>query len=204
MLVVWGLLLTVVAAACGEAPTVDDDPPRKATGRELALLDRAEDVLVRRCMARHGFRYRTATSVTPDELRDFPHVVDDLAWARRHGYGGGLLRKAQRQRAERPNSAYVQRLSPERRHAYATALSGDGAKAMEITIPSGGTIGQSSTGCLAEAKGNLYGGLREWFRAETLASNIPDHADEVRRHPDFRSAVRQWSDCIRAKGHPYH
>ncbi|MEV0633603.1 hypothetical protein AB0I77_01210 [Streptomyces sp. NPDC050619] len=197
------LVLIVGATACGESPAREGSRPRKATAQELALLDRGEEALVQRCMARHGFRYRPAPPRTPDEQRDFPYVVDDPAWARRHGYGGDLLRRAQRQRTESPNASYVRRLSPERRQAYFNALSGSGAKALEVTVPVGAMVRQSSTGCIAEAQGRLYGDFREWFRADTLASNIPDHGDKLRSHPDFRTAVRQWSDCMRAKGLPY-
>ncbi|WP_181787511.1 hypothetical protein [Streptomyces phytophilus] len=199
---VGGLLLAVVATACGQADA-EIGRPEPARPHELALLDRAEEVLIERCMTRHGFRYRPGPPPAPDELRDFPHVVDDPGWARKHGYGGDLLRKAERQRADNPNAAYVRSLRPEDRKSFHTALYGSGMKAVEVTVPAGGTVSQSRTGCLAEAQGRLYGDFREWFRVRILASSLPDRGGELRRSPDFRAAVGQWSACMRSRGHPY-
>ncbi|MFW6724822.1 hypothetical protein ACHZ98_32705 [Streptomyces sp. MAR4 CNY-716] len=58
--------------------------------RELALLDRAEEPLVDRCMDRNGLPCHPAPAATADELRDFPPSWDDPSWARRHAYGGDL------------------------------------------------------------------------------------------------------------------
>lgn len=158
---------------------------------------------MQRCMARHGFRYRPSPPATGDELLDFPYVVDDLDWARKHGYGGDLLRKAKQQRTSDPNAVYARGLSPKRRDAFTTTLYGSSTKAVEVTVPSGGAIRQSRTGCLADAQGRLYGDFREWFRVNALAKNLPDRGGELRRSPDFRAAVERWSACMRGLGHPY-
>jgi hypothetical protein len=204
------LLLAGTATACGVAGGAEGGdggegpaPPRSATLRELALLDRAEETLVDRCMDRNGFRYHPAPVATRDELRDFPYVVDDPAWARRHGYGGALEREAARERKDNPNAAYVRSLPPDRRRAYRTTLYGDAARALEVTTPTGADIRQSRTGCLAEAQGTLYGGFREWFRVDTVAANLPDHGAELRRAPAYLRAVGRWSDCMTGRGHPY-
>ncbi|WP_407565634.1 hypothetical protein [Streptomyces sp. 184] len=200
-------LLLATATACGVADGTEGGDrgttPRSATLRERALLDRAEETLVDRCMDRNGFEYHPAPQATADELRVFPYVVDDPAWAREHGYGGALDRAAVRERKDNPNAAYVRTLPPDRRRAYGTTLYGDGGKAIEVTVPTGLDVRRSRTGCLSEAQGTLYGDLREWFRVDNVASNLPDHGAELRRAPDYRAAAGKWSACMTDRGHPY-
>lgn len=202
--VLGSMLLATLATACGTS--ADAGPaqrPREPAPAEAALLDRAEEKLMQRCMEREGFRYWPARAATPDELKDFPYVVDDLAWARRHGYGSDLRRKAEAEGKHDRNAAYAKGLSPARQQDYAAARSGDGSKALEMTAPNGQDIGQSSTGCLAEAERKLYGDFKEWFRVGVITGNLPDHSDDLRRHPRYRGAVKEWSACMTAKGHPY-
>ncbi|MFI0975511.1 hypothetical protein ACH4SP_00620 [Streptomyces sp. NPDC021093] len=201
----WGsLLLAMTATACG-AGTGDGpaDRPREPTAAETALLDRAQEELVRRCMKKLGFRYWPAPPSEPDELKDFPLVVDDMAWARRHGYGGDLQQRAEKERRNDPNVAYVQGFSAARQQAYSVARTGDGSRSLEVTAPNGQDVGQDSTGCIAEAEGTLYGDFRAWFRVSVITDNLPDHSVDVRRDARFRRAVEEWSACMAKQGHPY-
>jgi hypothetical protein len=154
-------------------------------------------------MKQRGFRYWPAPPSEPHELKDFPYVVDDMAWARSHGYGGDLQQRAEDERRNDPTVAYVKRLSPARQQDYVAARTGDGGKSLEVTAPNGLDIGQNSTGCLAEAEGALYGDFREWFRVSVITGNLPDHSVDIRRDPRFRGAVESWSACMAEKGHPY-
>lgn len=202
-----GMLMTA-AAACGARPadgggSGHEPGPRAVTAGETALLETAEEELLRRCMERRGFEYWPAAPPTRDELRDFPYVVDDPEWARGHGYGGDLQRKAAREQRTNRNAAYARSLPAPRQRAYERARSGDGTRAVEVTAPNGADIRQNSTGCLAQAQGELYGDFREWFRLSTIATNLPGRSEAVRRSPRYRGAVTAWSACMKSKGHPY-
>lgn len=203
--VLGGMLLTATAACGGQAADGAGRAAhaREVTAAETALLAAAEEELVERCMERRGFKYWPAAPPAPDELRDFPYVVDDLAWARRHGYGSDLSREAARLQKSDPNAAYAEGLSPKRRTAYAVARNGDGRRSLRVTIPSGASVGQNSTGCIAESQRQLYGDFQEWFRASTVAGNLPDRGRDVRRDPRMRAAVAEWSSCMKKKGHQY-
>ncbi|WP_052708644.1 hypothetical protein [Streptomyces sp. WMMB 714] len=126
-----------------------------------------------------------------------------MAWARGHGYGGDLQRKAAREQKSNPNAQYANRLPVRRQRAYEAARTGDGTRALEVTAPNGADIAQNRTGCLAWAQGKLYGDFREWFRVSTVSANLPDHSGDIRRDARFRAAVGQWSACMRGKGLPY-
>ncbi|WP_079131788.1 hypothetical protein [Streptomyces nanshensis] len=207
--VLGGVLLVGVpiagTAGCGAQRTSGDagDRPREITAAETALLASAQEELVGRCMERHGFRYWPAAPPTRDELREFPYAVDDLGWARRHGYGGDLQREASRYQRTGPNAQYTKGLSADRRRAYAVTRTGDGTRAVEVTAPNGVDIRQNRTGCLAQAQGRLYGDFREWFRLSTVVTNLPDHSGKIRRTALYGNAVEAWSACMKEKGHTY-
>jgi hypothetical protein len=78
-----------------------------ATAPERSLLHRAEQELLRSCMAAAGFRFRPVPENPLPEARDFPYVVDDVRWAQRYGYGGVLRERARRLRDQDPNRVYL-------------------------------------------------------------------------------------------------
>ena len=89
-----GILAAGLMVGCSaqEQQTADAPlpaPSRAVTAAETALLDRAEERLVSRCMAEAGFTYREEPQPGPRGAadREFPYVVDDVAWAKTYGYG---------------------------------------------------------------------------------------------------------------------
>ncbi|MBB4687114.1 hypothetical protein [Amycolatopsis jiangsuensis] len=168
------------------------------------LIERAEGTLVAECMTKQGFRYWPPAPATADERREFPYVVDDPAWARAHGYGGDLVAQREHRRAEDPNTRYLDSLSEERRAAAAVALGGTGSSSVEAVVPGGATIGQSDTGCLAEAQRTLYGDFDAWVRASVVTGNLSSlYQPKVTSDPRFRRAVTAWSGCMHSAGLPY-
>ncbi|HET6548930.1 MAG TPA: hypothetical protein VFG79_10760, partial [Solirubrobacter sp.] len=87
--------LAAVLAACGDARrpsaahagrAVDAPAPAGRT----QTLERARDELIRDCMRRRGFDYPPPARGAARRERLHPYVLTDVAWARRHGYGGDV------------------------------------------------------------------------------------------------------------------
>ncbi|MFB4278403.1 hypothetical protein ACBJ59_24150 [Nonomuraea sp. MTCD27] len=213
-------LLVVAGCSAGGGETVgaapragpSDLPPQVTAGEARVLWD-AEQLLVRDCMARRGFRYWVVPRDSIPENRDFPYVVDDLGWARRHGYGGDILERIDRLRDRNPNRRYLEGLPAQRRRAAFAALYGEGPQSwaatprpdqLEARLPTGGVVRRNAASCTSEAPGLLYGDLATWFRATRVVQNLADlRRARVVRDPRFAAAVGAWSRCMRGRGHPY-
>ncbi|MET9291129.1 hypothetical protein [Streptomyces sp. NPDC003077] len=204
------LCLATVSAGCAatpDAPTAarpSSADPRPLTGQERQVLRTAEQVLTRRCMTAQGFRmWPTPPDPVPD-ARDFPYVVDDPAWAARHGYGSDLQRRIEAVRAADPNRRYLRGLPPARRAAALAALNGAVREGPKVTLPDGTVLGRSRHGCTSAALRDLYGDLDAWFRVQTLTDNLSGtRQSRVFADPAYRDAIRQWSTCMNRRGHDY-
>lgn len=181
-------------------------PSREPTPVESRLLARAEQVLISRCMAARGFRYEVTEPIQKpaDGTRSFPYGIDDIAWARAHGYGGKAERLAAKAQKADPNQRYLLRLSPSARTAARAALIGATAEGLSVKVPNGMTITASTKGCIADAERTLYGDLPDWFRVKVITMNLrPLREVRVRQDRRYTRAVRQWAACMRTAGHPY-
>lgn len=201
MVVRWFLavvcLLLPVVAGCATEPEL-----RALTETEKALLHDAEQVLVRDCMTRAGFRIWITTY--DDQPERFPYVVDDIDWASQHGYGTDLRRRADAQAAADPNKSYFESLPPDRRKAAVAALNGTGPGRVEAVLPTGGLMAKYDNGCTSEAWRELYGDLEAWYRATKVTEVLPGlWRQRVVADPAFTAAVARWSGCMREAGHPY-
>ncbi|MEV0379052.1 hypothetical protein [Nonomuraea sp. NPDC050643] len=186
--------------ACAPAPAAAE-----LTGAERSELERAEGLLVQRCMARQGFRYWPAPPLTADERRGSGYVLSDPGWAREHGYGGRLARRAAAAKKDDPNLPYFAGLSEERRARYNAAFEGE-RDVLRLTagLPSGGTISGTFGGCTGEAKRLLFGDLGTWFRAGKIAMNLmPLYVPDLLADRRFVAAQRDWSRCMARQGHSY-
>ena len=76
----------VVGDLTGAAEGAPSSADRQVVATNGELLHRASERLMARCMARHGFAYAEQPPPSPREP-DFRYVLDDVGWARRHGYG---------------------------------------------------------------------------------------------------------------------
>lgn len=188
-------------AAQAKAATADE---ALTDAQELRIAD-AEQRLIKRCLNRQGFTYWEAERPSLEESRTLGYVADDVAWARKYGYGSRIEAKEDRARLANPNLVYRKGLSEERRKAYDDALDG-GIEAPEIAaeLPNGATIRRQMGGCVAEAEKRLYGDPVVWFRANKIASNLqPLYVPQVMRDKKFVAALHVWSTCMQRAGHPY-
>ncbi|WP_329283597.1 hypothetical protein [Streptomyces sp. NBC_01451] len=191
-------------AASQDAKTVPAGALRPLTDTEQLRIADAEQRLIKQCMNRQGFTYWEAERPSLEESRTLGYVADDVAWARKHGYGSRIAAKEDRARLTNPNLVYRKGLSEERRKAYDDALDG-GIDAPEIMaeLPNGATIRRQMGGCVAEAEKRLYGDPEAWFRANKIASNLqPLYVPQVMRDKQFVAALSVWSTCMEHAGHP--
>ncbi|MEW2417265.1 hypothetical protein AB0953_26560 [Streptomyces sp. NPDC046866] len=192
--------------ARGGEPAAPAPGVREPGAAEQRVLARAEQVLIGRCMGERGFAYAVTEPPDPqaEGARSFPYGIDDVAWARAHGYGGAEERRAEQARRDDPNQRYFRQLSPDRRAAARTALMGPSPEGLTAEAPTGMTITASTRGCTAQAQRALYGDLAAWFRVKVVTMNLrPVREARVRKDPRYADAVAQWAACMAAAGRPY-
>jgi hypothetical protein len=200
-----GVAVVVGCIASGAAPTRSSPPTasRPITAAEGALLDRAEQLMLRACMRRAGFRYWIVSSQDQAPAGPGgPYVLGDPSWARRHGYGTDLRVQQDRAARKDPNARYFAGLPPARQRAALVALNGPGPKGLQATLPNGIHVQHSSRGCVSMAQRQLYGDLTAWYRTAKLAENLPgERYGLVISDPAFTAGVTAWSACMRQRGH---
>jgi hypothetical protein len=166
------------------------------------VLWRAEQVLTQQCMRRQGFRYWLVPRLPAPDYRSFPYVVDDVVWARAHGYGRDIMARIRAAHRDTPATRYAAGLSPAGLQSLGAALSGPSPRGLEVESPLGGTLSHSDKGCTTEAWRRLYGDAQEWFAASQVTANLNGiRAGMVMGDQRFRSAVTAWSRCMRGRGY---
>ncbi|MEU1574111.1 hypothetical protein ABZ519_23710 [Streptomyces collinus] len=200
-------LLTATACADDKPRATGSKPaaPQPLGAEERELLHDTEQTLLRQCMRQQGFRLWNVPLKPVPEQREFPYAVDDVTWAREHGYGSDLQERAEKLRTEDPNRRYFEGLTAEGRAAAKAALHGrDRRGGPSVTLPGGGVARRSGDGCTAQAQTRLYGDFARWFRTKTFTDNLTGlRTARVSAEPAFRKAVKDWSSCMRGKGHAY-
>ncbi|MEV4344482.1 hypothetical protein AB0J83_08395 [Actinoplanes sp. NPDC049596] len=155
--------------------------------REQLLLARAERTLTRECMAAKGYSYtETGTgTVLDDPWRP------DLAGRRLHGYG---LAEGD------PPANGPEQTQP----GYMRALTGDENRRATLSLSSGPRFTCATTGCLAESRASLYGDVTDAARADYVPQEAYNALlPSIVGDPQTHEAVRNWSRCMRDRGHPY-
>ena len=186
------------------SPAQSDALLRELAPAEAQLLHDAEQIAMRDCMARAGFTL-VPTPLTPlPEMREFPYVLDDVAWARRHGYGTALERRAKAAAKSDPNQRYFASLPAGRKQAAVTALNGDRTGELEARLPTGGLLRRSDDGCTSEAERRVYGDLPTWYRVKRVFGVlVQQRRQKVTEDPRFTAAVSTWARCMARAGHSY-
>ncbi|MGI5376918.1 hypothetical protein ACQEV2_22245 [Streptomyces sp. CA-251387] len=217
-LAVTGLLL-VTACSAADRPS-EDTGGRLRTGltdAERGLLSEAEQRLITSCMRDKGFQYRLDPGGPRSEAPERRFGLDDVAWARRHGYGlaeaarigdgegdqdGNRDGKAAAENS--PQARYVASLPPQRKAEFDRALNGTDRAAIVVPAPGRGQIFTSADGCQADARRRLYGDLRKWTEAKAAVVNLAYFTfDEVVAEPRYTEALADWRACMKARGLAY-
>ncbi|MFE3851937.1 hypothetical protein ACFXPN_12405 [Streptomyces griseorubiginosus] len=180
----------------GTARHVSDDPEQ--------TLHLAEQLLIKRCMEKRGYKYWVEKRPAADGATRFPYVVDDPAWAARHGYGTDLYRARQQEALRDPNQRYFHSMPADRAPALVGALNGPQPKGLSARLPNGIRVTHSDQGCEAEAERTLYKDLPAWFRATRVTDSLGGlRVNLVLTDKRYKTAVAPWARCMKAKGHPY-
>ncbi|MFF4520574.1 hypothetical protein [Streptomyces bluensis] len=201
-------IATICAAVAGlthAQPQISPQRPDALSEGEKDLLHEAEETLTRSCMAGKGFKtWVVPRRPVPDD-REFPYVIDDVAWASRHGYGSDILTQRAKVRVSDPNRQYFAGLtSPERQRAL-DALHGEkSGKRISVKSPNGMTFSRVDGGCTADAQKALYGDLETWFRVLTVTDALETlRSSMTAGDAEFAKSVKDWSACMHARGLPY-
>ncbi|MFI0206008.1 MULTISPECIES: hypothetical protein [Streptomyces] len=199
-----GALLAVAAwTGVPGGDTGERAPARAVDAAELDLLHRAGELLVQDCMRARGFSYWPVPRVPHPDFRDFPYGVDDVDWARGHGFGRAIERQLDEQAASGPAGQYVRGLSDGQRDAMGAALLGPEPTGLEVESPLGGTLSHSDRGCVTESWRTLYGDVKAWYRSSETANQLAAvRTGRVNQDPAFGKALAAWSACVAGRGFP--
>jgi len=202
---------TAAGSASGGAAQADAaNVEAAATGRELTdaeqvQVDQALELLVRDCMTAEGFRYVPVRVASVEERQGSGYVLDDVGWAREHGYGLELEDRVAEIQQSDPNHAYANALPEAEQLRWSTALDGDPSDGMvSAELPMGGTVQTPDNSCFAQAKGELHGDFSAWFQAEKVATNLVGlYAEDIVTDGRFVAELANWSDCMSRRGYDY-
>lgn len=175
---------------------------RRPTTAELETLHRAEQLLIRTCMKQQGFLYWPVPRLPAPDFRDFPYVVDDIAWAKVHGYGRDIEQRLDQEEPASPRARYYRSLPPQRQQAMGIALNGPASTGLEARSPLGGTLNHSDQGCTVASWRRLYGDVQTWYRSSETVSNLFGmRTGRVTADPAYQASVAAWSRCMNKRGY---
>jgi hypothetical protein len=200
------LLIILCSAGCSGNDSVEKRYRNVAPRDADAILTMAEGELRDRCMRELGFRY---FPVHPDEWAPEPlHVgwgLNDLGRARREGYGlsvtlsedpGGYTTESE------PTARYLRTLSHDQRDDWEVAYFGDHADMTTVTLPNGATFSTSNTGCVAEARIELYGSIRAHVEVTAMANYMTGEiGSRVMADSSYQEALARWQECMSELGY---
>lgn len=197
-------MLSGAAAGCTPRRAVSERNQSSShvlTAEEKSILFQAEQVGIQQCMRGLGFEWVLVPENPIPENRSFPYGIDDVTWARAHGYGSDIQEQIAQQKQSDPNRRYANALPDERRRAAVDALNGV-TYDITMTLPNGMVSKRSGQGCLAAAERGLYGDLGAWSRAHATVSGLT-YLVESRVLADSRyaAAAIPWAACMRQAGY---
>lgn len=180
---------------------------------DQAILNKALQVKIARCMAMHGLTYhisKSSTAASSTETEGEEHwggqfrmdlTNDDITKSRREGYG--LYRQPTGQSAPKDPNDYVNSLSPSRRQAWNKAMFGDGGRA-EAALPGITKVGIPSEGCIGEAHNQLYGDLQTYIRVSGVVNGLGiPLKGRWGKDPQVLAATGPWRQCMNSRGFPF-
>lgn len=171
---------------------------------QAETLDLAKQILIGHCMRRHGFRFWVVPKRVEKTQRDFPYVIEDIDWAKLHGYGKDIQKKRENAEKRDPNQRYFSSLSAPRRAAALRSMNGPAPVGMSVRLPNGILVSHSKGGCDTESDERLYGDAYAWFRASRITDSLAGlRIGQVTSDPQFDAAVQAWSRCMLRSGYHY-
>lgn len=174
---------------------------RPPTPAELDVLHDAVEFRIRDCMAAQGVRYIPGPRSPGFGYRSFPYVIDDVGWAKAHGFGRDIEAKLDQDAKNGTAGRYYHSLSREQLDAYGQALTRGRLTGLSATSPLGGTVTHSDGGCEAEVWQQIYGSAAQWFQASTIVTNLDNiRHSMVQSDNKFAVAVHAWSKCMLGNG----
>ncbi|MFE2726869.1 hypothetical protein [Kitasatospora sp. NPDC059327] len=187
------------------APVNQNGPDlRDLTPAEEDLLHSAEQLLLRDCMRAKGFVYQPVARQPVPEAREFPYVIDDIEWARRHGYGRDIERRMEEVRKDDPNQRYFEGLPADRKAPAIAAALGPRAEGLTARTPEGMPVTRSPEGCVSHGQRTLYLDLGAWFQARVTMDSLPSlRGERVTADQELIGPTGAWAACMRAAGHDY-
>jgi hypothetical protein len=200
-------VLCLVAIIALKVATTDSTPKKKASDvaavstSDRALLDKANQILIRDCMRQHGFDYWPIAGDPTGGALPFPYVITSEQWAAVNGVRGYSAPS----NVPDSNESYFKHLSTGRQDQYSDTLVGPSSgHSVSVTLPSGGILGHSADGCQAQAATELYGDFQAWFQASSVSRDLKTVWQRAVMTDDrYRAAVQDWSTCIKRDGFAY-
>ena len=207
------LVVALAAAVCcaagchapAERQPVSNTEVRDLTVREEIRIGRAEERLVKECMAEKGHPYWELPVPGVDERKAGRYVTDDVDWARKYGYGRVFEERGEEIRRTDPTTVHINKLSPRERVAYNKALDGDHRNRMRTELPGGtGTVDAPRGGCVNQARSTLYGDAEKWFAArKTIEGILPLYGRDLMEDSRLTKPVAHWARCMKDAGRPF-
>ncbi|MDX3451543.1 hypothetical protein PV396_06175 [Streptomyces sp. ME02-8801-2C] len=202
-----GLLATTATGCAGDtasAPAAADAGPRRVEGTPRETLQLAEQLLIKECMEKQGHEYWVEPPDPENLSTRFPYVVDDLAWAKAHGYGTDLRLADDARARSNPNQRYFRSKPAKTRAVLVVAINGARPEGLSVRLPNGMEITHSDQGCQSTAQRQLYSDLQAWFRATRVADSLADtRIGLVMNDKRYKAAVEPWARCMRGQGYTY-
>ncbi|GAB3441923.1 hypothetical protein [Actinophytocola sediminis] len=159
-------------------------------------LERAEELLVDRCMDAKGWAYPAQPPPMP---QTYEERLLGLADRRRVGYG-----LAETEKPAPPADRYLRQLTPTDQADFNRALLGDARERKAIALPEVGEVSFPGDGCVFEGRTRLFPGILTWARVAHLPEALHNRlVDEVGTTPAYADAMREWRGCMVRRGHHY-
>ncbi|MFE1546412.1 hypothetical protein [Streptomyces sp. NPDC058718] len=93
--------------------------------------------------------------------------------------------------------------APDQDRTLQAALFGAGPRELSVTLATGATVTAHEDGCLAAARGRLYGDPARWFRAQVTVDNLRAEAQaRMRDDPAHQAALARWTRCATPTDRP--
>ena len=201
-----GVALTCVALAVWAAIGLQadaDERTRTSARQPIAatddeLLRQAEERLISDCMATKGFAYNEQPPPAPSEAEP-PSVIEDVGWAREHGYGD-VLNEGDPS-ARDVNFDNFDKLTPNEQQSWQRTLLGSGRQ-LTADIPDLGRISAPDNGCTAQARRMLYRDLAGWYQARRIVDHLDTYvSNRVIGDSHYRTRLAEWATCVRGHGY---